>query len=94
MKGLALVVASVLFSLVMLELGLRAFNGEPGGWQGLTHWPNLVLQARTASWDRHTVPDPRLGFVPRPDFYWEHGMAHYDAHSDRLTPAPILALET
>jgi len=88
LKRLALVVASVLFSLVLLELGLRVFNGAPGGWQGLTHWPNLVLQARTASWDRHTVPDPRLGFIPRPDFYWEHGMAHYDAHSDRLTPAP------
>jgi hypothetical protein len=88
LKRLALVVASVLFSLVALELGLRAFNGDPGGWQGLTRWPNLVLQARTASWDRHTVPDPRLGFIPRPDFYWEHGMAHYDAHSDRVTPAP------
>src|SRR5690242_6507248 len=88
LKRLALVVASVLFSLVLLELGLRVFNGAPGGWQGLTHWPNLVLQARTASWDRHTVPDPRLGFIPRPDFYWEHGMAHYDAYSDRLTPAP------
>jgi hypothetical protein len=88
LKGLALVVASVLFSLVLLELGLRAVNGAPGGWQGLTHWPNLVLQARTASWDKHTVPDPRLGFIPRPDYYWEHGMAHYDAHSDRVTPAP------
>ena len=87
-KWLALVAASVVFSLMVLELGLRALDGEPDGWQGLTHWPNLVLQARTASWDRHTVHDPRLGFVPRPNYHWEHGMAHYDAHSDRVTPAP------
>ncbi|MBS0524106.1 MAG: SGNH/GDSL hydrolase family protein [Proteobacteria bacterium] len=84
LKRLALVVGSVLFGLMMLELGLRALDG----WRSLAHWPNLVLQARTASWDRHTVHDPRLGFVPRPDYYWYHGMAHYDAHSDRLTPAP------
>jgi hypothetical protein len=83
-KRLALVAASVVFSLVVLELGVRALDG----WQGLTHWPNLVLQMRTASWDKHTVPDPRLGFIPRPDYYWEGGMAHYDSHSDRLTPVP------
>ena len=79
---LALVAGSLLFSLVVLELGVRALDG----WQALRHWPNLVLQARTASWDRHTVHDPRLGFVPRPDFYWYHGMAHYDALSRRMTP--------
>jgi hypothetical protein len=83
-KRLALVAGSILFSLIALELGVRALDG----WQGLTRWPNLVLQARTASWNQHTVPDPRLGFVPRPDFYWYYGMAHYDAHSDRVTPAP------
>jgi hypothetical protein len=83
-KRLALLAASILFSLIVLELGVRALDG----WQGLAHWPNLVLQARTASWDKHTVPDPRLGFVPRPDFYWYYGMAHYDAHSNRVTPAP------
>jgi hypothetical protein len=83
-KRLALVAASILFSLIVLELGVRALDG----WQGLTHWPNLVLQARTASWDRYTMPDPRLGFVPRSDYYWSAGRAHYDAHSDRVTPAP------
>jgi hypothetical protein len=77
-------VGSVVFSLIVLELGLRALDG----WQGLTHWPNLVLQARTASWDRHTVHDDRLGFVPKPDYFWDHGMAHYDAHSNRVTPVP------
>ena len=83
-KRLGLVVASVLFSLVALEFGLRALDG----WQGLTHWPNLVTQERTASWNKHTVPDDRLGFVPRPDFHWYFGMAHYDAHSDRVSPVP------
>ena len=88
LKRLALVAGSILFSLVVLELGVRALNGGQAGWQGLTHWPNLVLQERATSWDKHTVHDPRLGFVPRPDYYWYHGMAHYDAHSDRVTPAP------
>jgi hypothetical protein len=88
LKRLGLVAGSILVSLVVLELGVRALYGEQAGWQGLTHWPNLVLQARATSWDKHTVHDPRLGFVPRPDYYWYHGMAHYDAHSDRVAPAP------
>ena len=83
-KRLALVAASILFSLIVLELGVRALDG----WQGLTHWPNLVLKERTASWNQRTVPDPHLGFVPRPNYSWYYGMAHYDAHSDRVTPAP------
>jgi hypothetical protein len=81
--NIALAIGSIVVTLAVLELGLRALDG----WKGLTHWPNLVLQARTASWDKHTVHDDRLGFVPKPDFYWYHGMAHYDAHSDRMTPA-------
>ena len=82
--NLALAIGSIVVTLAVLELGLRVVDG---GWQALTHWPNLVLQARTATWDKHTVHDDRLGFVPKPDFYWYRGMAHYDAHSDRLTPA-------
>ena len=84
LQRLALVAGSVVFSLIVLELGVRALDS----WQALLHWPNRVLQARAASWDKHTVHDPRLGFVPRPDYHWYNGMAHYDARSRRVTPAP------
>src|SRR6185312_11444081 len=80
----ALVLGSILFSLLVLELGVRAVNGdEQGAWHALVHWPNLVVQARTLSWARgdnsRAVADTRLGFVGRPN---------YDAQSFRVTPAP------
>jgi len=40
-----LVVGSILFSLGVMELGLRLVRG----WDGLAQWPNLVAQARSAS---------------------------------------------
>jgi hypothetical protein len=89
----ALVVGSILFSLLLLELGVRAVNGdEQGGWHALVHWPNLVVQARTLSWARgdnsRAVADTRLGFVGRPNYVSSDGALHYDAHSFRVTPAP------
>ncbi|MBN9088871.1 MAG: hypothetical protein J0J01_18345 [Reyranella sp.] len=86
---LALLVGSILFSLVVLELGVRALDG----WDGLTHWPNLVLKQRNDSWARgdssRAVPDPRLGFVGRPGYRsGGDGALTYDAHGLRPTPAP------
>ena len=83
---IALVVGSILFSLIVLELGVRAFEG----WDALVHWPNLVVQARTLDWasGQHSraVPDTRLGFVGRPNY--SDGELSYDANSFRVTPAP------
>jgi len=85
---IALVVGSILFSLAVLELGVRASRG----WDTLTHWPNLVVQARTMSWarvaDSRAVPDTRLGFVGRPNYVSSDGALTYNAHSLRPTPAP------
>jgi len=84
---LALLVGSILFSLVALELGLRTAQG----WDGLTHWPNLVERARTLGWvtgsASRAVHDPRLGFVGRPNHTTTDGIS-YDARSLRRTPAP------
>lgn len=83
-----LIAGSILFSLVLLELGVRASRG----WETLVHWPNLVVQAREMSWtrssDSRAVPDPRLGFVGRPNFVSSDRELTYDAHSLRPTPAP------
>jgi hypothetical protein len=66
MKGrIALLIGAVLFSLVVLELGVRLVRGP----EWLVQWPNLVLahQAGTATdRNRHSVHDDALGFVPRP----------------------------
>jgi len=89
---IALVIGSILFSLIVLELGVRANRG----WDALTHWPNLVLQARLQSWARgdqsSAVPDPRLGFVGRPNYVSADGELTYDAHGRRPTPAPVGAV--
>ncbi len=85
---LALVVGSILFSLAVLEVGVRALDG----WDGLSHWPNLVLKLRNDSWARgdisRAVPDPGLGFVGRPGYRSGDGALTYDAHGLRPTPAP------
>ncbi|HYD04970.1 MAG TPA: hypothetical protein VEC60_04555 [Reyranella sp.] len=86
---LALLVGSILLSLGALELGLRFAQG---GWDGLAHWPNLVLQGRTVSWatgsSSRAVHHPRLGFVGRPNYRSSDGELGYDARGLRLTPAP------
>jgi len=76
---IALVLGSILSALIMLELGVRASRG----WETLTDWPNLVLQARMQSWARgelsSAVPDSRLGFVGRPNYVSSDGQLTYDA---------------
>jgi hypothetical protein len=90
----ALLVGSILFSLAVLELGVRVSRG----WSWLVHWPNLVVEARNVSWatadNSRAVPDPRLGFVGRPGYRSSDGDLSYDAHGFRPTPAPEgMALE-
>lgn len=84
---LALLVGSILVGLIVLELGVRAADG----WNGLTHWPNLVLKLRSDSWARgdasRAMPDPRLGFIGRPGYRSGDGALTYDAHGQRPTPA-------
>ena len=60
---LALVIAAIVATLTALELAMRAIN--PGG---LSHWSNLVLEARTvlaATEQRRFEHSDRLGVVPR-----------------------------
>jgi hypothetical protein len=86
MKGrIALVIGSVLFSLLVLELGCRLLRGP--SW--LVDWPNLVLQERIATKGQgvgRLVPDPTLGFVARPGFS-SNGLT-YDGHGWRVSPNP------
>ncbi len=84
-----LVVASVLFTLIVLELGCRLVRGPD--W--LVHWSNLVLQERRAtraSGSGRLIHDDRLGFVNHPG-YARDGVT-YDAHGYRLTPTTAKAL--
>lgn len=82
---LALVLGSVLFSLLVLELGVRLASGP----QWLVHWPNIVLEERLVTRQGETgrtVHDPRLGFVGRPGYADQ--TLHYDQRGFRVTPAP------
>ncbi len=80
-----LVLGSILFCLLALEIGLRLTHGP----QWLVEWPNIITYQRAmarAHSDARAQPDPVLGFIgianyASPDF-------HYDARSFRLTPAP------
>ncbi len=86
MRGrIALVLGSVLFSLLVLELGCRLLRGP--SW--LVNWPNLVLQYRIgtkANGVGRLMPDPRLGFVATPGFAAKD--LTYDAHGWRVSPNP------
>jgi hypothetical protein len=88
MKGrIALVLGSVLFSLVLLELGCRIARGP----EWLVQWPNIILQDRLRTQKDvvgRSVHDPRLGFVGRPNYASSDGRLHYDANGLRVTPAP------
>ena len=62
-KRLLLILASIVATLVVLELGLRAIT-----WGYLFSWPNFVLDARSVLAERdgsRFVHDDRLGYVPR-----------------------------
>src|SRR5262249_59998385 len=63
LKRLGLILASIVATLLALEIGLRA---STGGY--LFAWPNFVLEARTVLADRdgsRFVHDDRLGYLPR-----------------------------
>lgn len=65
MGRLALVLGSLLFSLIILELSARLLRGP----EWLTEWPNLVTVHRAGSAGdvaRYAVHDDALGFVPIP----------------------------
>src|ERR1700757_3258949 len=86
MKGrIALVIGSVLFGLVVLELGCRVARGP----QWLLQWPNIILEGRQdmqLNVQGRTIHDPSLGFIARPGF--SYGGLHYDERGLRVTPAP------
>src|SRR5260221_6375068 len=82
---IALVIGSLLFGLIVLELGCRLLRGP--GW--LVHWPNLVVEARIgtiANGVGRLMPDPRLGFVASPGFAAKD--LTYDGHGWRVSPNP------
>lgn len=65
MGRLALLLGSLLFGLIILELGARLMRGP----EWLTEWPNLVTVHRAGSATdvaRHAVHDDALGFAPLP----------------------------
>lgn len=66
MGRIGLVVGSIVVTLVVLELGLRIWSVTY-----ITQWPNFVLGARTVltrTEHRRFLDDPRLGYVPRPNY--------------------------
>jgi hypothetical protein len=66
LKRLCLMLASIVATLVVLELGLRAST-----WGYLFTWPNFVLDARTVLAERdgrRYQHDRELGYVPRPGY--------------------------
>ena len=80
---LALLAASIVATLVVLELGCRLALGR----YYLRHWPNLVLDLRegTARYaEQVTIHDPALGFTPRPAHVRPDGT--HDADGMRSTP--------
>jgi hypothetical protein len=93
LKRLFLISASIVATLVVLELGLRART-----WGYLFVWPNFVLDARSVLAERdgqRYLHDPRLGYVPRPG-YSAPGITIGDDGLRRsgfaVSEAPILAV--
>lgn len=81
----ALVLGSVLVTLLVLELGCRLWRG-PGA---LVDWSNIILAERQATLSAgagRLKRDSELGFVLRPGYAAE-GVT-YDLHGHRVTPAP------
>ncbi len=85
LRRIALVLASIVIGLGLLEVGLRATSGN---W--LFVWSNFVLEARKVLVERdsgRTAHDPQLGYVPRAG-YSGQGIT-IDANGLRSTgPAP------
>ena len=79
----ALVIGSILFTLLVVELGARLMRGPE--WLG--KWQNLVLLERDMADTRHGrfAYDAELGFIPTPNF--TSADINYDARSYRIGPA-------
>ncbi len=79
-----LVVASILLTLIGLELGCRLWRSHYLLW----HWPNLVTQEHENLsrfiWGRF-VRDPLLGWAPKPDF--RSPDLNYNEQGTRIMPA-------
>lgn len=81
---LSLLAGSLLFSLVVLELGFRLWRGP----EWLLQWPNFVETVRQGSIDEadhRFVHDEALGFVPRPGARLPD--ASHDGAGMRTTPS-------
>ncbi len=81
---LGLVVASVLITLVGLELGCRLWSA---GLHGLKHWPNLARQQETQfmqGLSDHYRRHPILGYIPAPNAHMDE--ANYDSRGYRVAP--------
>jgi len=94
---LALVIGSLLFTLLVVELGARLMRGPERLWE----WRNLVLVERemAGTRDRRFAHDAELGFIPTAGF--KSADINYDARSYRIGPTlpqdeaarpPIVAL--
>ncbi|MBS0538586.1 MAG: SGNH/GDSL hydrolase family protein [Proteobacteria bacterium] len=79
-------VASVLFSLLALEIGCRALRGT----DSLLHWKNIVLEQRRGMAKQNIggrfAYDPQLGYVQRAGF--SSSQITYDADGFRNMPPP------
>ena len=82
-----LVLGSVLFGLLFLELGCRAVRGG----DALTHWENIPLQKRRAmaahNFGARFVYDPTLGYTPTPG-YVDDETSYDDRGFRRMPPGP------
>ena len=92
-----LVVGSVLFGLLFLEIGCRALRGT----DSLLHWKNIVLDQRRGMSRQNIgarfVYDPLLGVVPTPGFtapdisYDQRGFRNVPPSANVSDGPPILA---
>ena len=88
-RRILLVLAAVLVSLGVLELGLRTWF-----WGYLFTWPNFVLEARTvlAAGDAgRYVHDDRLGYVPRAGYAAPGLTIEADGRRNTGAPTPLTA---
>jgi len=86
--SLALVLASTVVGLILLEIACRLMLVGP---HALTHWPNLVLQSRLEAkrvqgpdLGPSYVHDPETGYVNKPDY--QSWALNFDAHGFRAMP--------
>ena len=86
---IGLIVAAILFSLAVLELGCRVWSG---GFELLVHWPNRVADRvrKERDWPVCShVHDARLGWRPNPGFVSPRYSV--DARGFRRVPAIAVA---